>query len=87
MWQDQESDASGGSNGGRSQGSGSSASKKRKRQHSNKGAGDADSRGAVIDIEGDEPAQLIALHPVSCLLVLSKCQNSSADILLIVRRD
>ncbi|KAL3135513.1 hypothetical protein ABBQ38_005993 [Trebouxia sp. C0009 RCD-2024] len=64
--EDQESDASGSSN-GRSRGSGSSASKKRKRQSGNTGAGVADSRGAMIEIEGDEPAQLITMQPVKLL--------------------
>ena len=67
MPQDQESNVSGGSN-GQSQGSGSSASKKRKRQNGSQGAGVADSQGAVVEIEEDEPAQLIAMQPVSRLL-------------------
>ena len=60
----QESDASGGS--GRSRGSGSSASKKRKREDGSKGA----SAEALVEIEGDEPAQLITMQPVSYLLAL-----------------
>ena len=62
--QEQESDASGGS--GRSRASGSSAGKKRKRESGSKGA----NAEALIVIEGDEPAQLITMQPVSHLLAL-----------------
>ena len=63
--QDQGSDASGGS--GKSRGSGSSAGKKRKRESGSKGRAGAE---AVIEVEGDEPAQLITMQPVSHLLPL-----------------
>ena len=62
MLQDQDSDAS-----GRSPGSGSSA-KKRKGERGSKGKASAE---AVIEIEGDEPAQLMTMQPVSHLLALA----------------